>query len=208
MTDFQKDKRVDYWLFKLFCWRVYPPFTRTLYNSTVAMKFYYEEFEMKRLGVALGLSALLLSGSAFAQMGTCPANKDGSMMQGCGADGMQKGAKAGMQAKKSKGGHGLMGAIWGLKLTDTQKSDLKKLMSEHRSEMQNKHSHKELAGVVTEDGFDKDAFLKSSNQRHEEMSKKMAEIQEKAVALLTKEQKLELKKRLEGQKEQIGQKKS
>lgn len=106
--------------------------------------------------------------------------------------GMQKGMKQGMQ-KRNKGGMRLFSQ---LNLTDEQKYNLSILKDEMKLEMKKSRGFKKQnrsAQFVSEDGFDKASFIKSSNERHAKKLALKANFMEKAFKILTKDQVAQLK---------------
>lgn len=158
----------------------------------------------KNILVAAALIATLSTG-AFAynqNKGNC----DGTRMQQkqMQNSGMQKGMKQGMNKgmkqnmkkgmhKRNKGGMRLFSQ---LNLTDEQRFNLSILKDEMRLEMKKSRGfQKQNRSVqfVSEDGFDKAAFIKSSNDRHAKKLELKANFMEKAFKILTKEQLAQLK---------------
>ena len=115
----------------------------------------------------------------------------------CGSKMSKKGMKH--SGKKMMGRHGGNQMFSQLKLTDDQQFKLSILKDEMKLEMKKLRGSKKqgkMMQFVGENGFDKKAFMKNSDEKHEKMSEMRASHMEKVFKILTKEQIAELKKNL------------
>ncbi|ACZ11599.1 Spy/CpxP family protein refolding chaperone [Sulfurospirillum deleyianum] len=145
---------------------------------------------MKKTILTLATLVALGTSSAFAFGGGC------QPMQG---NGMGMNAERGMQ-HGGKGG-GMMGMplmmLDQLNLSDDQRHKLAILRSEMRLEMTKLRDPKmrtKMQDLMSAESFDKKAFVKMHNEMHEKMLALQADHMEKVFNVLTKEQRLELKK--------------
>lgn len=148
---------------------------------------------MKKVILTSVLLAGLAATSAFAYKGNCQMQGDN---QGCNKSQMQK--DCGMKGEKrfhkgmKRGGFNKGGMMFSqLDLSDEQKYQMSILRDEMRLEMKKEMGMKkrgQMQKFITADGFDKDAFIKDSNERHQKMTELRAKHMEKVLALLTKEQ--------------------
>lgn len=95
-------------------------------------------------------------------------------------------------------GRMITGAVYELDLSDTQREAIEKLAVEHRYAMKPVWSgmQEELAETVTPKGLDREAFVRIEKERAAKRAELKAEYMEKVVALLTKEQREELKEKI------------
>lgn len=126
------------------------------------------------------------------------------MMEKHGADighGMHRGdGRMGHGMHRGDHRHGIVGIIKHLDLTDTQKQKLKDLRSDFRKNMQEHRKttrkSQEMAKFISSDGFDKAGFVANSESKIKERVSARADMMEKAFAILTAEQRVELVKEL------------
>ena len=107
--------------------------------------------------------------------------------------GMMGGQQGGMMG-------GNAGMFANLKLSDEQSYKISILRDEMHLEMRKfmgPNAHGMMSGFIGENGFDKEGFVKKSDDIHEKMSKIMSENMEKMFNVLTKEQRTQLKSNLE-----------
>ena len=142
------------------------------------------------------LAGTLLSGALFAydkNQGYGPGN----------GPGCKNGPVPGkMMSGERAAGHGgmVMGMLFSLDLSDKQKEAIEKLMVENRYKMKGLWQDTRgdaLKAALSDDGFDKKAYIKLSKERAEKRAEAMAEHLEKVMAVLTKEQKKALKEKVE-----------
>lgn len=88
----------------------------------------------------------------------------------------------------------IIGAVYSLDLTKDQKEKIDKALDEFQD------NRKETLDAFKKDGFDKQAFIDARMNRKETMIKQRADLIEKIYSYLTKEQKAELKEKLEKQR--------
>lgn len=87
--------------------------------------------------------------------------------------------------------HGMQGMFGKLNLSSEQKYKISILRDEMKLEMKKLMGPKKrnmISTFITNDGFDRDAFIKNSNDMHQKMQKIRADFMEKAFKILTKEQ--------------------
>ncbi|MDA7848122.1 Spy/CpxP family protein refolding chaperone [Sulfurospirillum sp.] len=119
-----------------------------------------------------------------------------------------------MQQTKKRGWHGykmrqkgmqhndnqnMRQMFYKIKLTDDQQFKLSILRDEMKLEMKKLRGNKrqgKMLDFISEDGFDKDAFIKEADKNHEKMIDIKASHMEKVFKILTKEQIAKLKKNL------------
>jgi len=150
----------------------------------------------KNILVAAALIATLSTG-AFAynqNKGNCDGPRmQQKQMQMQNSD-MQRGMKQGM--KKSMHKRGGMRMFAQLNLTDEQRYNLSILKDEMKLEMKKSRGFKKqnrAAQFISNDGFDKTVFIKSSNERHAKKLELKGNFMEKAFKILTQEQLAQLK---------------
>jgi len=134
--------------------------------------------------VALGTTGAFAFGSSQCQGGMqggmMPAMMQGGMMM----HGGERGMMAGMMFDR-------------LDLSDDQRYKLNVLRSEMKLEMAKLHDPKsmqKMQDLMSADTFDKKAFIKVRNEMHDKRVTLEADFLEKAFTVLTKEQRVELKK--------------
>jgi Spy/CpxP family protein refolding chaperone len=88
--------------------------------------------------------------------------------------------------KNHREGH-IFGLFKQLNLTDEQKVEIKKIM------LESKQNQKNASDAFTKDSFDKKKYIEIISQKRENMLKSKAEALEKSYALLTSQQKEQLK---------------
>jgi Spy/CpxP family protein refolding chaperone len=101
--------------------------------------------------------------------------------------------------KKGMSRHGGMQMFSQLNLSDDQKFQLSILKDEMRLEMKKSRGAKKqgkMVKFVSDDGFDKKAFMAESDSKHTKMMAIKANHMEKVFKILTKEQIAELKKKI------------
>jgi Spy/CpxP family protein refolding chaperone len=150
-----------------------------------------KEKEMKKKILVASLLAGVLATSGFAYNQDCP-NFDQRSMQN--AKGMQKGFKqnCSMQGKRGmQRGGGMMPMLANLDLSDEQKYQLSILRDEMRLEMKKSmgmQQRPDFSKFITKDGFDKEAFVKSMDEKHTKMIQIKADHMQKVFKILTKAQ--------------------
>jgi Spy/CpxP family protein refolding chaperone len=88
-------------------------------------------------------------------------------------------------------------------LTEEQEEALKSQFRALKEERQaNREAHREsrratFTAVITENGLDREKFIETENRRHREKVQKRADNLEKLLAILTPDQRLELKSEIE-----------
>lgn len=162
----------------------------------------------RRTLLALALSSTLAVGAFAHGMNSqqnMPNQKmmDSSMMGGQGAgmmtngQNMHRGQCAGISGGKMMGG---MPMFSQLNLTSEQQHQLSILRDEMRLEMKKqRYSGKPMGQMGTffkGENFDKDSFKSNMNEQHEKMLTLRANHMEKVFNILTKEQRVQLKKNL------------
>jgi Spy/CpxP family protein refolding chaperone len=161
----------------------------------------------KILATVLVVGTLATASLAYNQ--NCPNAGQKGMMQGQGMQQqgmMQKGmnkqcANQGkMMSKRGMGRHGGgMQMFAQLNLSDDQKFQMSILRDEMKLEMKKARGAKQkgkMMNFIKDNGFDKDAFKKEANERHQKMMELKAAHMEKVFKLLTKEQVAQLQKNL------------
>lgn len=114
--------------------------------------------------------------------------------QGC-----KKGEFQGKPFRDSRGGM-VMGLLFSLELSDKQKETIEKLMVENRYKMKGFRQGSRgdaLKAALTDDGFDKAAYIKTSKERAGQRAEARAEHLEKVMAVLTEAQRKALKEKLD-----------
>eukprot|EP01155_Anaeramoeba_flamelloides_P012774 Anaeramoba_flamelloidesa333531_47.p2 GENE.a333531_47~~a333531_47.p2 ORF type:complete len:184 (+),score=31.62 a333531_47:124-675(+) len=134
----------------------------------------------KKLILSLSTVALL-SSSLFANMPQkMEMQKDGMQQQSC----MKK-------MKRHSFGHKkvdmIITKIMMLDLTSKQKDEIKKIINEFKDNLQ------DPSDAFSDTGFDKDMFIEAHNHNFKTMIENRANLIEKVYAVLTKEQKKDLK---------------
>ena len=84
----------------------------------------------------------------------------------------------------------IIGAVYSLDLTKEQETKIDEYVTEYRK------NKRKTFDAFSEDGFDKEAFIKARMNKKENMIKAKADLIEKVYTVLTKEQKAELSKKL------------
>lgn len=136
----------------------------------------------KKIILSLGAVALLTS-SLFAY------NGQGNMKDGCkGKSGYHKMMKKGSHHKK---GARIGSIVMQLDLSDKQRSQIKEILQNSKKDLPNPHS------AFSDSSFDKDKFIKLSNDRKNNRVEKKAETISKIYALLNESQKKDLKTMLD-----------
>lgn len=110
----------------------------------------------------------------------------------------QKNMKNNMQKRKNHTMHKRDGMrmFTQVNLSDKQKYEISILQDEMRLEMKKSRGYtprNPMIDFITDDGFDKDAFMKDANSRHTKMLQTRADFIDKAFKVLTKEQITKLK---------------
>jgi len=174
---------------------------------------------MKKVILATVLTVGVLATSVYAYNADCPKAGQKGMQQGqskmnqqgmkqgkMNKQGMQQGnmkCKKGMKSQSGmhrKGGkHGGMQLISQLNLSDDQRFQLSILKDEMKLNMKKAKGPKKqgkMLKFIGDNGFDKVAFQKEMNTKHQAMSLLKADHMEKVFKLLTKEQLADLKTKL------------
>jgi Spy/CpxP family protein refolding chaperone len=86
-----------------------------------------------------------------------------------------------------KGGHGIMPLLHKLNLTDEQEKSIRSIMQETMKKQESQYS------AFSEDGFDKNKYIKQMKNADEDRIKLQAETIEKVYAVLTPKQKSQLR---------------
>lgn len=131
----------------------------------------------KRVIFSLGLAALL-SSSLLAENMSC--DKEGR--------GLHKSHD--MSHKKHRGGH-FMPMVMKLDLSDEQRDKISAIMQERMKNMP------DMSDAFTQDGFNKELFIKLQNEKKEQRMQRKAQMIESVYAVLTPVQKKELKKMMD-----------
>lgn len=97
----------------------------------------------------------------------------------------------GMKKESSYKGHGIMGAIHDLDLSDNQKTQIKELMQKNRPQKQN------LSKFFEGGKFDKEAYVQMQLDRKKNMIEYKAQMIEDIYKILTKEQQKEFLEKIE-----------
>ena len=116
--------------------------------------------------------------------------------------GCKSGSYQGKKFADGRNGHGgmIMGMLFSLDLSDSQKETIEKLMVENRYKMKGLWQDtrgEALKAALGDSGFDKKAYIKLSKERAEKRAEVMAEHLEKVTAVLTKEQRKALREKVE-----------
>ncbi len=151
----------------------------------------------KILVASLLIGALSTAAFAFNQncpnfgqrgmQGNMPGSQQGMMMNQKGNCNMQGKGMYGMKGQRG----GMMPMLANLDLTQEQQYKLSILRDEMKLEMKKSmgmNQRPDFSKFITTDGFDKEAFTKSMDERHTKMTTLRAEHMQKVLALLTKEQ--------------------
>ena len=151
----------------------------------------------KKILVTAVLVGSLASG-AFAYGKDCKQNGQRGMKSGQSTQQgmMKKSQKMNKQGMKKRGG---MQMFSQLNLSDDQRFQLSILKDEMKLEMKKSRGAKKqgkMVKFVSDDGFDKKAFMAEADDRHTKMMAIKANHMEKVFKILTKEQIAELKKKL------------
>lgn len=159
---------------------------------------------MKKTVLASALVIGLLSTAAFAfnqncpnfgqrgMQGNMPGSQQGMMMNQKGNCNMQGKGMYGMKGQRG----GMMPMLANLDLTQEQQYKLSILRDEMKLEMKKSmgmNQRPDFSKFITTDGFDKEAFTKSMDERHEKMIALRAAHMKKVFAVLTPEQIAKLK---------------
>lgn len=102
----------------------------------------------------------------------------------------------GMENHKA-GSYGIMSLLHKLTLTDEQQISIKKIMQESMKKQESKYS------AFSEDGFDKNKYIKQMKTAQEDRLKVHADIIEKVYAVLTPKQKSQLRVLMDLQEEKM-----
>ena len=144
---------------------------------------------MPNQGMMNGQGAGMMMNSQNMQRGNC---------MGMNGKSMHRGNVIGMRGSMMNGG---MPMFSQLNLTSEQQHQLSILRDEMRLEMKKqRYSGKQMGQMGTffkGDNFDKDSFKSNMNGQHEKMLTLRANHMEKVFNILTKEQRVQLKKNLE-----------
>jgi len=161
---------------------------------------------MKKSILAVVLTVGVLASGAYAYNQDCQNKGQQGMKQhkeGTMQKGMQSTYKNKMMSQKGmhkrSGKHGGMQMISQLNLSDDQKFQLSILKDEMKLNMKKEKGPRKqgkMLKFIGDNGFDKGAFQKNMNAKHQTMSAIKADHMEKVFKLLTKEQIADLKIKL------------
>lgn len=148
----------------------------------------------KKLKIAtITLGSLALAGTLFASSGNCDFNnKSFEKDRNCG---MKRDFK-----EHHKDRFNILKIFSELNLTDEQKTKMEKIVQESRK------NQKSQFDAFSKTEFDKEAYIKAMNEKREDMVKSRAEVIEKTYAILTAQQKEQLKVLMDLRKEQVNNK--
>lgn len=147
----------------------------------------------KNLKIAtITLASLALAGTLFASSGSCDNNKKDSKNCFSNSCGMAKHFKG-----HKRGGFDVLGMFKELNLSDEQKTKIEKIVEESRK------NQKSQFDAFSKTAFDKELYIKAMNEKRDDMVKSRAQVIEKSYAVLTSEQKEQLKVLMDLRKERM-----
>jgi len=135
----------------------------------------------KKIILSLGASALIVSSLLAFSPGSCKQQKDGSSCQ----------KHKMMKHHKQDRGHGIVKMFMQLDLSDEQKKEIRTIVKTSMDEMP------KPSAAFSDTSFNKEEFIKISNERRAKKVEQRANLIEKVYSVLNPAQKKDLKTMLE-----------
>lgn len=147
----------------------------------------------KTLLAVLTAVSLLFATSAFAGGKNCDRDSKNGYSKKCGNGEYKKykNCKTGKNYHKGNKSRFIIGAVYSLELTKDQETKINGFVKDFQD------NRSDTMSAFKEDSFDKEAFIKTRTNKKENMIKAKADLIENIYSVLTKDQKAQLKQKLD-----------